>query len=147
MVEMLVVLAVLGAVFGVGLAVFDASRIATSQAARRMANTVTQTRFEAIRSNGTALMEISTADQGSYRVCLDDDADGACDEAELLRTVVFGEDNSAGVVLTAATLSTLGFDRRGLPIATGSGEFTLENVNGTMKRTITFTAAGDVEVE
>jgi hypothetical protein len=95
----------------------------------------------------TALIEVDATDgSGGYRVCLDEDADNACDSDAILQTVRFGEDSNAGVVLTGATVNILGFDRRGLPVTTG-GEFTLENVRGTVTRTVTFTAAGDVEVE
>lgn len=142
--ELIVGLAVFAVLGGMAALTFDNSRIATNQAATRLANDVSRTRFEAIKSNASALIVFDDTAPGSYSVCLDRDNDTACDDA--IQTVAFGQDEYGKVVLSAATVRFLGFDRRGLPIGTG-GSVTVENSAGTHARTVTFTPAGNVEVQ
>ena len=135
---------------GVGVVALRPGRFAVNQAAQTVSSAITQTRFEAIKSNRTAELAISTSGFGSYQICVDENDDGTCDSAEVIETLAFGTGDYGQVALTASTLSNnrIRFDRRGIPMEAISGKtLTLSQRTGSHDRVITLNSTGRTEIQ
>ncbi len=150
--ELLVVLAVLGVLLGLGAVNLHPDRFAVNQAARGLAAQITRARLEAIRQNCPVGVFILTAGAGGYAV-----RGGVWDEAQnqcvdtVFQTVRFGEGQLARVRLDAAA-STLGhfpifFDPRGVPIGLVNGTVVLTNTQGTYRKRIVISPQGRARIQ
>lgn len=150
LIELVIVVAIAGILTGVGVVVLRPGRFAVNQAAQTFSSAVTQTRFEAIKSNRTAEMTVSTDGFGSYQICVDENDDGTCDAGEVVEALAFGTGDYGQVALTASTLSNnrIRFDRRGIPMEAISGKtVTLSQRSGSFDRVIALSSTGRTEIQ
>ncbi len=145
-VELLIVLVILGIMVGIGVVTFRSDRIAVNQAAQVLTSNITRTRFEALKANQSAGIRLFTDGSGSYDICVDTNDSNACDADEVLNTITFGQGDWGQVQLSATTIATIVFDRRGVPINPAPGTITLSNQAGTYTRTIQVSAAGKADL-
>lgn len=120
-------------------------------AAREMVVNFKKAKVEAVRRNQTVLLEftletIGNPDAGgSYRLCLDTNNDGVCDETLQQVNLPHGirlVDASFGV-----TGNRAGFTSRGLPWANSFGNVTLQTADGGRELRVSLAAGGRVRVE
>ncbi|MER3479317.1 MAG: prepilin [Meiothermus sp.] len=155
--ELLVVMAILGVLLGLGVWGFRPDRVAVDQAAQILAAQVGRTRLEAIRNDtyaglalipgGSTYMGVSFPN-GGYVVCLDADGDAACNGGDrVLQVVRFGEGELGRVRLPAGGgVNWIGFDSRGMPRLRGAITVNLSNAAGTYVRGLTVSAQGRVSL-
>lgn len=146
LIELLLALAIAGVLLGIAAVSISPQRSAVNQASTGLANYIARARFEALKENTNAGIAFSTAGDGSYELCLDENRDGACDSGKILETVTFGAGDNARVRLTNATNATIMFDRRGVSLDPGT-VVTLTSRSGSYSRNVTVLASGKAEVQ
>ena len=152
-VELLVTLAVFGILASIVATLLPRDGLSVNLAAETMVREIARARFEAVRTNRPTVLLIETADadqSGSYGICVDENADGACGAAERRNflTVTFGEGDWSRVRLAAASITEIRFDTRGLPVtALQDQTITLSNQAGTIERTIRLNTTGRGAIE
>jgi len=119
LIELLIVLAIAAVLLVAGFAQINTGGAATSQAAQAIAATVNRARFEAVRTNNTAGLQIIGADAtqgGTIRVCIDVDESVtlSCATGTIVSTVVLSEGELARARITSPATLTVFFDRRGI---------------------------------
>ena len=145
--ELVIVLAVVGILGTVGFVLMDASRFATTQAANGLVNSVRRVRFEAIKENRTAYM---TVNGSGYAIWVDRSNSGyPPDAGETVADVQFGEGSLQGVFIESSNVSTVAFDRRGIPLVgeTTPGTIVVSSTRSDFSRTIDISAIGTAEVQ
>ena len=147
--ELLIVAAILAVLLGVGFVRFDPSRWELSQAEQVLSQEIMKARFEAIRSNRMVELQIDLTGDGSYSLCVDEDADQVCGAAEVVSTTTFGQGDFPRTRITGTTLpnNRIQFDLRGTPTESLYGkQITLETESGSASSTLSLSATGRVEV-
>lgn len=151
-IELLIVLAVLAVILGVGIARLDPSASATSQAAQVVASAVARARFEAVRTNSTSGLEIvagAGGSSGQITICHDIDwAVGlACVNGVTTETRSFDGGALARAVISSPTSTTVYFDRRGVVRNPANHVVTITDRGGRNPRTISISPTGRAEVQ
>lgn len=147
--ELLVILAILGVLLGLGLPLLSPNRLALDTAARSLAAQVTRARLEAIRQNSFAGLTAFTEGAGGYAVFVDRNGNRAYDPGEEVQLVRFGQGDWARVRLDVSQ-STLGnlpflFDPRGIPAKPTTATIAL--TSGTATRRVIISQQGRARVE
>ncbi|WP_135255591.1 GspH/FimT family protein [Thermus caldilimi] len=135
--ELLVILAILGVLLGLGLPLLSPNRLALDAAARSLAAQVTRARLEAIRRNAFAGLHVFTEGAGGYLIFVDHDGDRRYAPGEEVQVVRFGEGDWARVRLDQGQ-SRLGnlpllFDPRGVPTKPITATIALASGSATRK--------------
>ncbi len=148
MIELIIVVAILGILAGIAILVIPRGRMAVNQAANGFAHQFPRARIEALRSDTFAGVAFSTVGDGSYYVCVDQDANQQCAPSETVQTVVMGQGSYASVRLTATStgFTQFMFDPRGIPMSSG-GTVTFSTPNGDYTVSVAVTAAGKASVQ
>ncbi|MEJ2288016.1 MAG: GspH/FimT family protein [Deinococcales bacterium] len=148
LIEMVIIVAVLGILLGIGLVVLPNDHAAVSQAANGFARQFPRARIEALKSDKFAGIAVSTSGDGSYYVCVDQNDDRQCSTSEAVQTVDMGKGANSKVRLasTSSGFTQFMFDPRGIPMSAG-GSVTFSNAAGTYSVTVAFTAAGEASVQ
>lgn len=152
-VELLVILAIIGVLVGIGVAQLNSAGAATRQAAEVVAAAVNRARFEAVRTNNTAGLEIIAADTsqgGTIRICANVDETQAlsCNTGTILQTIVLSEGELARARIASPARLAVFFDRRGVvrnPASSGQ-VITISDRSGNNVRTVTILPTGRAEV-
>lgn len=152
-IELLVVLAIVGILAGIGVTQLNSAGTATSQASQVVASAINQARFEAVRTNNTAGFEVIAADanqSGTMRICRNVNEAQAlsCATGTIVQTIVLSEgDLGRARIASPATLAVF-FDRRGVvrnPASSGQ-VITITDRGGGNIRTVTILPTGRAEV-
>ena len=146
--EIVVIMAVMGVLVGVGLVVLPNDRAPVNQAANGFARQFPRARIEALKSDRFAGVAVSTSGSGSYYVCVDQNDDRQCSPSEAVQTVTMGQGANGKVRLSAVStgFTQFMFDPRGIPMSTG-GTVTFSNAAGTYSVNVAVTAAGEASVQ
>lgn len=145
---MVMIVAVLGVLLGIGFVVLPNDHAAVNQAANGFARQFPRARIEALKSDAFAGIAMSTTGDGSYYVCVDQDNNHLCSTSEAVQTVTMGQGANAKVRLTSVStgFTEFMFDPRGIPMSTG-GTVTFSNPSGTYSVAVAVTAAGEASVQ
>jgi len=151
-IELLVVVAVAGILLAIAVVQLNSSAVATRQAAQVVSAAVDQARFEAIRSNNTAGLEIvqgSPTEPGLIRVCtgVDESVALSCATGTYIRTIRFSGSELARAMIASPELTTVFIDRRGIVRNPASYVITITDRSGNHVRTVTILPTGRAEVE
>nr|WP_051080497.1 GspH/FimT family protein [Thermus scotoductus] len=142
--ELILLLALLGVLLGLGLGYLRSDHLAVNQAARSLAAQVTRARLEAIRRNTFAGLVFSTTPSGGYLVFVDANGNRTYDgPSEAIQAVTFGQGEWAQLKLTNFSGPTsLVFDARGVPLDSAPIQLTLTNRQGTYSKTVYISPQG-----
>lgn len=148
LIELLIVLAVIGILAGIGMGYLRSDRIAVDQTARVLAAQVGYARLQAIKANTFAGLTITTSGNGGYVIWVDANAnrqyDGGTDT--LIDSYTFGTSALARVRLVSNTLSSFVFDSRGIPQDQSSGKVVLGNQGGDYSKTVCVSTQGRSQI-
>jgi prepilin-type N-terminal cleavage/methylation domain-containing protein len=139
--ELMVVVAVLGVLLGIGFVNLPRDRFALNQAAEGLSRDVQLARFQAISRNTFVVLEVNQAANG-YDLR---ERDGG----RVLKTVRFGDSSTPQVRVQSVSPSaaTLVFDPRGVGIGTNTQTVVLQNASGSYRKTLTLNTQGKVTVQ
>jgi len=153
LIELLIVLAIATILLVAGFMQINTGGAATSQAAQAIAATVNRARFEAVRTNNTAGMQILGADAtqgGTIRVCIDVDESVAlsCATGTIVSTVVLSDGDLARAQITSPASLTIFFDRRGI-VRNPSSALVIDvaDRSGGNGRSVTISATGRAVIQ
>ena len=147
--ELLVAAAIISILLGVGFVRFDPGRWELSQVEQVMSQEIMRARFEAIKQNRMVELQFDLTGDGAYSLCIDENADQACDAAEVVSTTTFGQGDFGRTRVTGTTLpnNRVRFDLRGVPTESLLGKtITLETRSGSKTSTLSLSATGRVEI-
>ena len=158
-IELLIVIAILGILLAVGLGWFTPNRIAVTQAAQVLVSQFNRVRFEAIRNNSYAGLQVdptANSNKGSYTLWIDKNGTAAYDTTptpadQVLQTITFGGKDFERVKRLAATtpdvnLSNFIFDSRGIPHAQSAGVVIISTPDGTFSQKVCVNSQGRAEI-
>lgn len=150
-VELLIVLAFLGVITGVGISRLNPAGAATSQAAQVVASSVARARFEAVKTNSTSGLEIMAAADGSsgtITICHDIDwaAGLTCAFGATTEVKSFDGGELARAIIASPGTTAIYFDRRGVVRNPAKHEITITDRSGRNSRTVSVSATGRAEV-
>ena len=154
-VELLIVVALVGILAGVGATQFNFGGVATRQAAQTVSAAVNRARIEAIRSNSTAGLVIEAAGvsstSGVVRVCRNVDPTGglACPGDTSHGDYVYEVDFAGGDLGRAQLLDSgsVFFDRRGVVRNPAETTIRISDRSGNNERTVLIQATGRAVVQ
>lgn len=146
--ELVIIVAVMGILLGIGLVVLPNDHAAVNQAANGFARQFPRARIEALKSDSFAGVAFSTTGDGSYYVCVDQNGDRQCSPSEAIQTVPMGHGSNGRVRLSATStgFTEFMFDPRGIPVSAG-GTVTFSNAGGSYTVTVAVTTAGEASVQ
>ncbi|MBS3966633.1 MAG: GspH/FimT family pseudopilin [Truepera sp.] len=150
-IELLIVLALVGILAGIGVTQLNSAGVATSQAAQVVASAINRARFEAVRTNNTAGFEVIAADaaqSGTIRICrnINETQALSCATGTIVQSIVLSEgDLGRARIASPATLAVF-FDRRGVVRNPAGQVVTITDRVGGNIRTVTILPTGRVEV-
>jgi len=153
-IELLIVLALVGILAGIGVTQLNSAGAATSQAAQVVASAINQARLEAVRTNNTAGFEVIAADanqSGTILICRNVDETQAlsCATGTVARSIVLSDgDLGRARIASPATLAVF-FDRRGVvrnPASSGQVVTITDRSGGNIRR-VTILPTGRAEVQ
>ncbi len=153
LIELLIVVTIGALLLAAGYSQINTSGAATSQAAQAIAATVNRARFEAVRTNNTAGLQILAGDAtqgGTIRVCIDVDEAVAlsCATGTIVSTIVLSEGELARARITAPSTLTIFFDRRGIVRNPSSAlVVNVADLSGGNPRSVTISATGRAVVQ
>lgn len=153
LIELIIVVAIVGVLVGLGVSRINPNATATRQVAQAVAATVNKARFEAIRSNQTAGLNIvagAGGQSGSLTICrnVDETVAFSCSTGEVAETLNFSDGDLGRAVISSPSALTVFFDRRGIvrnPSSSGH-VITITDRSGANVRTVTILATGRAEV-
>lgn len=145
--EILVTLAIMGALLGIALVSLPNDHLQVNQAAQGLAQQFNRARLEAIKNDRFAGITVSTSGNGGYSICVAQDGSRTCVTGDEIQTVSFGTDATAKVKLVAAPFSAYMFDPRGIPVSGTSGAIKLSNRSGSYVAQVDVSAAGKATVQ
>lgn len=154
-VELLIVVALVAILAGVGATQFNFGGVATRQAAQTLSSAVNRARIEAIRSNGTAGLVIEAAGtsstSGVLRVCRDVDVAGglACPADLGDPDYVYVLDFADGDLGRAQLIDSgaIFFDRRGVMRNPAETTIRIRDRAGGNERTVVIAATGRAVIQ
>lgn len=151
LVELLVVLGIVGILGAISIANIRPDRLAVQQVSRSLVAEVNRARIEAIATNRSATLQIATSGDGSWRLCVDLDADATvCETGEVRDSRLLGQGDWRDVRLSQvdSAVQNISFNPRGIRTSLDSadlasaGNITLRNKRGDYSIVIRVTAQG-----
>jgi type IV fimbrial biogenesis protein FimT len=147
LIELVVTLAIFAILLGIALVFLPNDHVAVNQAANGFARQFARARLEALKNDTFAGITVATTGDGSYQVCVDQNANRQCDPGEAIQSVVMGQGNDSKVRITSAAFSQFLFDPRGIPITSPAGAVTFSNPSGSYTVTVQVTTTGEATVQ
>ncbi len=154
LIELLVVIGMLGILSAIALPLIS-STIPNYQlraASREIVIDFKRARAEAVKRNRPVLIEFTSETAGnpeaggSYLICVDSNGDGTCGPNDpVLRNVELP--GTVRLLGFSFTHNTLGFNQRGLVLNNNSGTVTLQRNDGSRTQVISFSAAGNAQLQ
>lgn len=152
LIELIIAMAVMGVLIGVGVSRLNPDGAATRQAAQVVAAAINRARYEAIRTNNTAGFNVLAAagtQPGSVVICrsVDETVTLSCATGEVAETFDLATGDLGRARITSADL-TVFFDRRGIvrnPNSVGQ-VVTITDRSGGNVRTVTILPTGRTEI-
>lgn len=138
-IELLIAVAILGILVGVGIISLPSDRFAVNQAAEGLSSDIKLARFQAISRNTYVLVEASVDDNG-YVIRERDSG------VEIKRVALAGDGRTPGVVLEAVDIpaNDVVFDPRGIGIGNGPQEIVFSSTRSGFARTVAVSQQGRV---
>jgi type II secretion system protein H len=139
--ELLVVIAVLGVLLGIGFVNLPRDRFAVNQAAEGLARDVQLARFEAIRRNTFVVLQID-ADNNRYQIV---ERDGGA----VFKRVELGSSSTpqARIASVDAPANNLVFDPRGIGIGLGPQAVVIGSTATDYSKTVRLSQQGRASIE
>lgn len=145
--ELVVAVAILGVLLGIGFVLLPRDRFAVNQAAEGLRADVELARFQAIRSGGFVRLAIEPGDD-AYRLVEVEWDGSAWGELAVLKEVPLSGPRTPPVEIGAASsFNDLYFDPRGNGIGQGAQSIVLESATSDYARTVSISQQGRVEIQ
>ena len=155
LIELIMIVAVLGILLGIGLVRFSPERTAVAQASKIVAAQVTRTRFEALRRNEPVGLELASSGSGSYRIFEDSDRNNVYSTGDaLIESATFGAGDFGRTTLALAACggaaasdsATILFNGRGFYAAAAPRAIQIGNRAGSYARYVKVSPQGRAEI-
>jgi len=151
-IELLIVLAVAGILFGVGIVSLNPAGAATRQAAEVLAGAANRARFEAVKTNSTSGYEVvagGDGSTGSITICREIDVNVglSCANGVITELITFDGGALARAVIADPARTAVYFDRRGVVRNPALHVITVTDRSGGNVRTVTISPTGRAEID
>lgn len=151
LIELLIVLGIAAVLIAVGATQFNPNGAAVNQAAEVVSAAANRARFEAVKTNSTAGLEIVSAiggSSGSITICREVDitAGLSCANGIVSEVITFDGGSLARAIIADPTSVNVYFDRRGVVRNPAQHVITVSDRSGSNTRTVTISPTGRAEV-